>query len=91
MEFTQNDWGQRDIINKIAILPKQGKDVKHDVIQTKNHKYPSTTILKDVNDLAKANKSPWGLLHNMTPHDAYSILTHICTITQVNISHKQKE
>ena len=42
MEFTQNDWGQRDIINKIKILTKLGTDTIHAVISTKYQKYPST-------------------------------------------------
>ena len=58
MQFTQNDRGQRDIINKTKILTKQGSDTIHDVIPTKYHKYPSNPILKYVNVLAKVNKSP---------------------------------
>ena len=46
MEFTQNDWGQRDIANKTKILTKRGSDKIHDVILTKYQKYPSNTILK---------------------------------------------
>ena len=58
MESNQNDWGQRDIINKIIILTKRGTDMIHAVIMTKYHKYPSFTILKHANVLDKANKSP---------------------------------
>ena len=58
MEFTQNDWGQRDIINKIVILTKRGTDTIHAVIPEKYQKYPSTTILEHANVLAKVNKLP---------------------------------
>ena len=57
MELTQNDWGQRDTINKTKILTKQGSDKIHDVIPTKYQKYPSNKILKHANVLAKVNKS----------------------------------
>ena len=40
MEFTNNDWGQHDIINNIKILTKQGTDTIHAIILTKYHKYP---------------------------------------------------
>ena len=56
MEFNQNDWGQRDIINKIIILTKGGTDRMYSVILKKYHKYPPTTILKHANVLAKVNK-----------------------------------
>ena len=56
MEFTQNYWGQRDIVNKITILTKRGLDTIHAVILTKYPIYPSTTILKYGNVLAKINK-----------------------------------
>ena len=58
MEFMQNDWGQRDIINKTKILTKQVSDMIHDVILTKYQKYTLNTILKHANVLAKVNKSP---------------------------------
>ena len=58
MEFTQNDWGQHDIINTVIILSKRGSDMIHDVIPTKYKKYFSTTILEHANFLAKVNKSP---------------------------------
>ena len=58
MEFTQNDWGQRDIINKTKILTKRGSDKIHDVMPMKYQKYHSNTILKHANFLAKENKSP---------------------------------
>ena len=57
----------------------------------KYKKYPSITILKHVNVLAKVKKSPNGRLLNMMPRDAYSITIHVCTNNMVNISHKQKE
>ena len=46
------------IINTIKIIIKQGSDTINDVIPTKYHKYPSNTILKYANVLAKLNKSP---------------------------------
>ena len=58
IEFTQNYWGHRGIINKITVLAKRGTDMIHSVILTKYQKYPSTTILKNANILAKINKSP---------------------------------
>ena len=58
MEFTQNDWGQHYIINKIIILNKRGSDMIHDVIPTKYQKYFSTTLIEHANFLAKINKSP---------------------------------
>ena len=58
MIFTQNYWGQCDIISKIVILTKQGTDTIHAIIPMKYHKCLSTTILKHVNVLAKVNKSP---------------------------------
>ena len=61
------------------------------VITTKYQKYPSTTIVKHANVLAKVNKFPCGRLHNMTPHDAYSIPIYVRTTTLEDISHKQRE
>ena len=58
MDFTQNDWGQHNIINKMIILNKRGSDMIHDVIPTKYQKYFSTTILEHANFLDKVNKSP---------------------------------
>ena len=58
MEFTNNDGGQQDIINKIKILTKRGTDKIHAVIPAKYKKYPSTTIIKHVNVLDKLNKPP---------------------------------
>ena len=49
MEFTQNDWGQRDIMNRIMKLNKQGSDKIHAVIPKKYQKYHSNTILKHAN------------------------------------------
>ena len=62
----------------------------HAIILTKYQKYPSTTILKYVNILAKVNKLPSFCLHKMKPHDAYSITIHVCTMTLAKISHEQK-
>ena len=90
MECTQNYWDQRDIINKIEILTNRGTDKIHAVILTKYHKYPSTTILKHSDTLAKVNKLPYGRLPYMTPHDAYIIKTHISTVTLADISHKKR-
>ena len=90
MDFTQNDWSQRDIINKIIILTKRGTYVMHATITKKYQKYPSTTILKYINVLAKVNKSPLGCLHHMKPQGAQSISTHAHTMTKANISQKQK-
>ena len=59
MEFTQNEWGQHDIINKIIILNIRGLDMIYDVIPTKYQKYLSTTILEHKNVWAKLNKPPW--------------------------------
>ena len=58
MEFTQNDWGQHGIINKIIILIKRGSYMIHDVIPTKYQKYFSITIIEHANFLARVNKSP---------------------------------
>ena len=44
-----------------------------------------------MNVLAKVNKSPYGRLSIMKPHDAYSITIHVYTVTQAVISQKQKE
>ena len=58
IEFTQNYWGQLDIINWTKILTKRGSDKIHDVIPKENHKYPSKKILKHANVLAEVNKLP---------------------------------
>ena len=91
MEFTQNYWGQHDIINKIVILTKQGTDKIHAVIPKKYWKYPWTTILKDAIFLAKVKKLPYRRLTNMNPHGAYIIIIHVSTVTLADISPKQKE
>ena len=91
MEFTQNDWGQCDIINKSKILAKRGWYKIHDIIQTKYQKYPSNTILKRANVLDKVNKLPYGRLLNMPSHDAYSITMHLRTMSLVETNHKHKE
>ena len=85
MDSTQNYWGQCDILNTIIILTKRGTDKIYAVIPTKYQKYPSTTILKHANILAKVIKLPYRNLHNMTPHGAYSITVHARTTTLVDI------
>ena len=52
--------------------------------------YPSTTILKHANVLAKVNKSPSGRLHNIMSHATYSIKIHVPTMTLMDISNKKK-
>ena len=56
MEFAKNDWGQRYIINKTRRLTKRVSDTIHDVNTTKHQKYPSNTVLKNMNVLDKVNK-----------------------------------
>ena len=56
MELTQNDRYQHDIINKIKILTNRVTDKRHAAITKKYQKYPSTTIPKHANVLAKVNK-----------------------------------
>ena len=91
MEFTQNDWDQRDVINKNILWTKLGTDTIHPVIPMKYQKHTSTTILKHANILDKVNKSPYMSLLNMTPHDAYSITIHVRTMSISEISHDKKE
>ena len=67
MSFSHNEQGEGDIINNIIILTKRSADTIYTVSMTKYKKYPSTTILKHVNILAKVNKSPHENLLNMTP------------------------
>ena len=69
------------------MLTKRGTYLIHAIIPTKYQKYPSTTILKHVIYLAKVNKSPGGILYNITPHDAYSITIHMHTTTLEDINH----
>ena len=88
--FSQNDRGKRDIINNIIILTKRGTDTIYNVISTKDQKYPSTTIHKHVNVLAKVDRPPYGCLLNTTTHDACSIAMYIHKITLANIIHEQK-
>ena len=90
MSFTYNKLGQRTIINNIIILTNRGADRIYTVILEKYQKYPSTTILKHVNVLAKVNKFPYSSLLNMMPDDAYVFTIHVLKITLVDISHKQK-
>ena len=91
IELTQNDWVQRDIINKIKISAKRGSDTIHAIIMTKYQKCPSTTILKHENVLSKLNELNCGRSQNMTLHDAYSIPIHVSTMNPSDIIHKQKE
>ena len=58
MSITKNYYGQRKIINIIKISTKRGTDTIHDVIPKKYQLYPSTTILNNMNVLAKVNESP---------------------------------
>ena len=90
MSFTHNDWGQRDIINNTIILKIRGVDTIYTAIPTKYQKYLATTILKHANVLDKVNKSLYRSLHNMTPHNTYSITIHVHIITLAEISHAQK-
>ena len=91
MSFNYNSLGQRTIINNIMILTKRGADRMNTVILEKYQKYPSTTILKHVNVLAKLNKFPYSSLLNMMPDDAYVFTIHVLTMNLVDISHKQNE
>ena len=52
----------------------------HDVIPTKYQKYFSAAILEHAKFLDKVNKSPEVHLHNIMPHDDYSITIHIRTV-----------
>ena len=61
------------------------------IITEKYQKYPPTTLLKNVDVLAKVNKLPYGHLLNLTPHDAYSITIHVRTMTLADISHEKKQ
>ena len=70
---------------------KRGTYKIHSVITTKYQKYPSTIMIKHVGVLDHVNKFTFVRLLNITPHDAYIITTHICTMTIAYISHKQKE
>ena len=67
MSFTHNIKGQNDTINNIIILTKRGADTVYTVFHKKFHRYPSTTIPKHLNFLAKVNKSPYG---HFTQYDA---------------------
>ena len=62
----------------------------HAAIPKKYQKYPSTTILKHNHVLAKANKQPYGRLHHMIPHAAYSIKVHVSTIIIAGIGNKKR-
>ena len=89
MSFTQNDWGKRGIINNIIILTTWGEYIIYDIIPKKYQKYPSTIILKHANNLAKVNKSPYGNLFNIMPHEDYIITMHVHKMTLADISHEQ--
>ena len=72
-------------------IDQQGTDTIHAIITKKCQKYPSNTTLKHVNILDKVNKFPFVRLLNMTPHNTYSITTHLRTMTILYISHEQTE
>ena len=91
MSFTQNDWVQRSILNKIILLTNLVKDTKHDVIPIKYQKYSSTTILKHENILAKVDKLSYVFVLNMIPHGAFIIPIHLRKFSISEISHKQME
>ena len=91
MSFTKNDWGQRDIINKITVLTKRGADTIYTSIPMKYQNYHSTTIIKHANVLAKVNKLPYGSSLNVMPHDSYSIKIHVHTMIIAESSHEQKD
>ena len=63
----------------------------HDVIPKQYHKISLQQNTWHDNVLDKVNKSPWGRLQNMTPHDAYIITIHAQTTTLANISNEQTE
>ena len=90
MEFTQYDWSQHDIINKIVILTKQGTYTILTVILKKYQKYPSTAILKCVNVLAKENKSPYTNCINMIQHEYYSTTIHVSSKKILDMRHKKR-
>ena len=90
MSFTQNDSGQRDIINETKTLTKLGSDTIHAIALTKYQKYPSTRILAHANVLAKVYQLPYGRLPYMTPREAYSITIYVRTITIEDMNHEQK-
>ena len=79
------------MIIKIIILNKKSRDTIHAIVLRKYKKYPSTTILKHANVLAKVNKSPYVRLLNTTPQKAYSITIHVHTMTIPNISNEQNK
>ena len=79
------------IIKKIIILTKLVTDTIHAVIPKKYEKYPSTTILKHDNVLAKVNISPYVRLLHMMSYDAYSITIYVRTMIILGISHEQNE
>ena len=56
MEFTQNDWGKRDSIDKVIILTKLDTDTIHVINPTKYHNYPLTTMLGHGNVLNQLKK-----------------------------------
>ena len=58
MDFKQNDLGKRDMIKNDIKLTKKGTNTLRSFTVTKYQKYPSTTIPKHPNVLAKVNKSP---------------------------------
>ena len=63
----------------------------HAVIPINYHKYPSSTIIKHKDVLARVNK--WTYVHslNMKPHDYKSITNHVHKMTVSDISYEKKE
>ena len=84
IDLIKKDRGQCDIIKKIMIITKRDNDTIQAVIMKKYQNYPSTTILKHANILAKVKKSPYVRLLNMMPYHAYSITIHVRTMTISN-------
>ena len=89
MEFTQNDWGKRDSIDKVIILTKLDTDTIHVINPTKYQNYPLTTMLGHGNVLNQLKKSHYVCLINIKPYDAYSITIHVCTMNISDIIHKK--
>ena len=58
MEFTQNYWGQSDIITKTKILTKRGTDTIYAVILKNIRSIPQPQYLKMRIFLAGVNKFP---------------------------------
>ena len=63
----------------------------HAIITTKYNKYHSTTILKCVDVLDKANKLSYVHLLNMMPYGACIITIPVPTMTMLDICNKQSQ